>query len=89
MIDFNTTKEDAEIIGKIVYLAVKRQIIMPSNKLSLTMDIEAAHMTNPLRLEDLLNADEYSFYHDIAGILYHINRKTGELDDHFLPRDSK
>jgi hypothetical protein len=30
--------------------------------------------------------DDDNFYHDIIGIQNNMNRKTGQLDQHFLPR---
>jgi hypothetical protein len=51
------------------------------------MDIEAAHCNgNPLKLKELLEADDSNFMHDVLGIRRHINRKTGELEDCFVPR---
>lgn len=59
---------------------------MPIDRLSATMDIAAAHLKTPLRLEDLQKADEFNFKHDVYGIMNHINRNTGELNDFFTPR---
>lgn len=51
------------------------------------MDITATHCNgNPLRLDDLLNADAFQFAHDIGGIRRHLNRETGKLEDCFVPR---
>ena len=43
---------------------------------------------NPLRLHDLLNADDLNFAHDVWGIRSKIDRTTGKLTDHFSPRYS-
>jgi len=87
MITWSTTKEDYEVITEIVKraksLGVERDI------LSLNMDICAAHENCPLRLEDLLKADNFEFLHDVYGIIRHLNRKTGELENLFLPRFAK
>lgn len=56
------------------------------NRGSLEMDLSATHVTTPLRLNDLLAADNFNFIHDIAGIMRHLDRSTGQLQDHFLPR---
>ncbi len=40
----------------------------------------------PLRLADLLAADDFNFAHDVFGIMRHIDRRTGRLDNHFVPR---
>lgn len=56
--------------------------------LDLDMDITAAHIANPLKLEALLNADDFNFNHDICGIRANINRDSGEMNNCFLPRFS-
>ena len=53
------------------------------------MDISGCHLSNPLDLDKLLDADDFNFMHDVLGIMKHIDRKTGELRDFFLPRFSK
>jgi len=50
---------------------------------SLVMDLEIA---GPLRLQEMLNSDDENFTHDIFGIYRHLNRKTGELENCFVPR---
>lgn len=53
------------------------------------MDITACHANgNPLKLDELLAADEFNFTHDVFGIRRHLNRKTGKLEDYFSPRYS-
>jgi hypothetical protein len=57
--------------------------------IELSMDITACHLNgNKLRLEDLFNADEFNFSHDILGISMNINRETGKLNNCFVPRFS-
>lgn len=52
-----------------------------------TMNLSACHASgNPLRLSDLLQADDFNFAHDIFGIDRHINRATGKLENFFSPR---
>lgn len=54
------------------------------------MDILACHANgNPLRLDELLTADEFNFSHDVWGIRRHINRETEKLGGCFSPRFSK
>ena len=54
------------------------------------MDITACHVNgNPLRLDELLAADEFNFAHDVFGIRRHIDRETGKLGNCFSPRFSK
>lgn len=51
------------------------------------MDITATHANGcPLRLDDLLAADEFNFGHDVFGIRNCLDRKTGKLMRNFLPR---
>jgi hypothetical protein len=52
----------------------------------LRMDIIATHLICPLRLQEMLDADDSNFVHDIAGIERHLNRRTFKLEDCFLPR---
>lgn len=49
------------------------------------MDLENADNTFNLRLEDLLNADDLNFAHDIIGIVNNINRETKDFG-FFVPR---
>jgi len=51
-----------------------------------SMDLTAAHTVCPLKLEQLLAADDANFSHDVFGIRRHLNRETGVIEDCFLPR---
>lgn len=93
-ISFNVTKQEALLISKVakraVRLASKNNV--DYDFMSADMDITACHANGcPLRLGELLNADEGDFGHDVFGIRRFIDRETGKLTDHFLPRyyDSK
>ncbi len=89
--NWNASKSETETITKIAKRAVQ---VANSNGISLDfmdtqMDIAACHLNgNPLKLEDLYNADDLNFAHDIFGIKRHLNRNNGELEDCFLPRFS-
>lgn len=51
------------------------------------MDITAVHANGtPLRLCDLLLADDANFGHDVFGIRRYLNRNTGQLTSCFVPR---
>lgn len=51
------------------------------------MDISACHANGcPLRLSELLDADDFNFAHDFFGIRRHMDRTTGNLTDCFVPR---
>lgn len=62
----------------------------PAPKLhELVMDLTAVHANGcPLRLDELLEAPDGDFMHDVTGIRRHIDRDTGKLTDCFLPRYS-
>ena len=50
------------------------------------MDITYAHEDTPLRLEELLAADDVNFAHDVGGIARHLDHETLVLGDCFVPR---
>ena len=57
------------------------------NPRDITLDLVVVHLKScPLRLADMLAADDSNFIHDIVGIERHLNRRTFELEDCFLPR---
>lgn len=89
-INFKASKQDAGTIEAIVLRAENlRETIngQETDRLSLTMDLTATHLNGtPLCLADLLAADDFNFAHDVFGIERHINRRTGKLQNCFLPR---
>ena len=86
MITFSATRYEIEIINKIGNRAVK--MFPQLSKMDTVMDLEAVHSSNPLRLSDLLSADDGNFGHDVLGIRQNLNRQTGELENFFVPRYS-
>ena len=85
MIDWGkTSREDIDVIDRIVKRARKHGI--NREVIYLHMDLCAAHITCPLKLEELLEANTFDFVHDVVGIVNHLNRETGELEDCFVPR---
>ena len=82
------TKTESESVSKILTraAAMARNSAIPFDKMTLEMDLAATHAHTPLRLDDLLEADDFNFGHDIFGIMGHIDRTTGKLQDCFLPR---
>lgn len=85
-----TVKEDYELINKIVLRAL---VLCAKNgvqydRMTAFMDISATHEFQPLRLADLLAADEFNFAHDVLGIRENMDRKVGRLANCFLPRFS-
>jgi hypothetical protein len=91
MIKWNRiTRNEDPIIENIVQRLVKYgyEAGCPVDRMPASMDIRAAHLAHPLRLAELLAADEFNFKHDVYGILNHIDRNTGEMKDFFCPRFS-
>ncbi len=91
MLKWNTdklvTSVEAEIAKRAVLLAEKAGI--KYSQMDAMMDIDACHCNgNPLRMGDLLVADEFNFAHDIFGIRANLNRHTGQLENCFVPRFS-
>lgn len=89
-INWNASKEDIDIIFAIVDRAIesiKKNTGRELDRVSLAMDLTATHLNGtPLRLADLLAADEYNFAHDVVGIINNMNRRTGKPENCFLPR---
>jgi len=93
MIDFSkikTSKKEMELIAKIVDRVINKvreeEVQMPIPRASLMMDLTVVHHKYSLRLNDMLEGGDFDFFHDIYGIIKHLDRETGELKDCFLPR---
>jgi hypothetical protein len=87
MIDWNKIKkEETIIIHKIAHRAVQIVPDAGCSLLDIEMDVTACHIYNPLKLQDLLDAPDGDFGHDIFGIARFLNRETGKLGCSFLPR---
>jgi hypothetical protein len=90
MIDWKKiSKADYALIDKIVDRALQLEYIELGEKQSLEMDIAAAHLHKPLRLEELLRAPRADFGHDVHGIRAYIDRETGAMTEHFVPRAAR
>lgn len=88
-VSFDVTATDQELIHQITKRAkeIAKREGLRVDQLGLNMDLTACHANGtPLRLADLLNADEGSFGHDVFGIRRFLDRTTGRLTGHFLPR---
>lgn len=90
-ISFDVSCSDAGIIKAIseraVEVAFKYRPDSEFDFMSCQMDITATHANgNPLRLLDLLEADDFNFGHDVFGIERHLDRNTGKLMHGFSPR---
>lgn len=91
-INWDTTKEDTELIQKIAERATilygANGVIVDST--AIRMDITACHLNGtPLRLQELLQSTDFSFAHDISGINLAIDRNSGLLTRGFRPRFAK
>ncbi|MBP1296650.1 DUF6874 family protein [Bradyrhizobium elkanii] len=91
-VSFSCTEQEGKVARAI---ARRARALLLDHKvdrdvLDITMDIVATHCNgNPLRLDDLLAADDVNFLHDLGGIARHLNRETGKLGNHFSPRFSQ
>lgn len=92
-ISFKTTKSEAAAISHIVDRAekiLKREVPNAAadfDRMSARMDITAAHANgSPLDLTRLCDADDFNLLHDFLGIQRHLDRSTGRLSGHFVPR---
>ena len=95
MIKWEATKEEIQTIGNIVdrYMEFHHSLGIPKKlqrpRMDLLMDVEACHCNGcKLNLKGLLEAKDFDFIHDLVGIQEHIDRRTGQLQDYFLPRYS-
>ena len=89
MISFKTTATEQEMISSIAERAIRaaRKVSIEYPFVDAMMDITAVHANGmPLRLAELLEADDFDFNHDIFGIRRHLDRQTGTLRDCFVPR---
>ena len=83
-VSFYTTTAESDLILKIVERSMVR------DRLSLNMDLSACHANGcALDFEKLLAADDFTFFHDVGGIVKNMNRSTGKLNNCFLPRCAK
>ena len=84
-VSFSVSVTESRLITKIARRAA--ELIPTSDFISLEMDITAVHANGcELELERMLAASDLDFSHDIHGIRRNLNRKTGELENYFLPR---
>lgn len=97
MISFDVTTREAEVINRIALRmkALVAKVSHPEKARKVQdyqMDVTAVHANGcPLKLEELLAADDFNFFHDLAGIERHLDRNdrsptAGQLLDCFLPR---
>ncbi|MCR4362126.1 hypothetical protein JDW21_18895 [Bacillus subtilis] len=78
-------KETFLNIVEIAKRAEEKNLLM-FDRMSLIMDLECVNEEFNLRLEDLLNADDFNFAHDIIGIQNNLNREERKMENLFVPR---
>ena len=91
MINWTNNREEMDIESKIADRAIAkaREFGIQYDKMTAVMDIDACHCNgNPLRLQELLCADDTDFGHDVFGIRKYLDRQTGKLTQCFVPRYS-
>lgn len=87
VVSFSITFEDSALVHKIVRRAKRESLLGGRTLKDLNMDLVATHANGcPLDFIRLLDADLFNFSHDIAGIVRHLDRSTGQLTNCFLPR---
>ena len=89
-VSFTCTRSDFQLIEKIVNRALALCAQLggdPCQRQDLMMDVIAVHVNGtPLRLRELLWADDASFGHDVFGIRRFLNRDDATLTQCFTPR---
>lgn len=89
ILNWKTSPEDRATIVQIAERAVSVYSVYGQDvdQEEVEMDITATHNNGtPLRLSEMLAADDFNLMHDIGGIYKHINRDTGKLEGFFVPR---
>jgi hypothetical protein len=91
IMNWKVSKEEHALIDRIAERAkqIARRQGVEYSWHHATMDVTACHANgNPLRLSDLLAADDFNFTHDVFGIAAHLDHETGRLTGCFRPRYS-
>lgn len=96
-ISFDVTEQDLDLIDKLVSRAVlmglARGPVMPEHwykRDTMLLDLVAVNANGcPMDFAAMLEADDFNFTHDVAGIARHMDRDTGKLKDCFCPRFAK
>lgn len=77
--------KDTETIHQIVARA-KGKNLVGNSPVSLEMDLHCANDEFNLRLDELLEADDFNFSHDIVGIQNNLDREQCKMTNLFVPR---
>jgi hypothetical protein len=89
-VSFAASRTEYDLVDRIVQRAIDEGVIPddPEERKTLSMDLIATHVNGcPLNLLKLSEwPEKFDFAHDIVGIQRHINRRSGKLENCFLPR---
>lgn len=83
--EFHNLGNEIDLMGDIAKRADEMNLLM-FDRMSLIMDLEVATREFNLRLEELLNADNFNFSHDVVGIQQNIDRENVKMNGVFVPR---
>jgi hypothetical protein len=70
-------------------LSIAHEAGIRPRRLDLFMALCFAHRAMPLDLDLLAKAPDVDLAHDVFGILRHIDPKTGNMRDYFVPRTAR
>ena len=88
-LDWDLCPADRAVIKQIArrYKALAARHDERVNAFEIEMDVACVHLNVvALRLDDLLKADDFNFWHDVGGIHALLDRETGTLAARFRPR---
>lgn len=86
-VSFDVSAADAQLIARLADRAARMYGLSVEKRQVIEMDVTATHANGCLLdLQKLLDADDFNFSHDVAGIYRHLDRETGALTWCFLPR---
>ena len=82
------TRREGDLIARIVDRAIflASEVNVRPGRINLFIGLGIAYRHMPLNLDLLLEIDDANFAHDVFGIMRHLDPKTGELRDCFVPR---
>lgn len=83
-LDLGVTDEERGWISDIVERAEEADLVNPTDRLALMMQLAAVHKQRPIDLEALLHvATDHEFAHDILGVVNKMDAETGALAGDF------
>lgn len=86
MVDWNKASDNTVKMAHAIARRARDEGIIKGSTMDLEMDITAAATVLPMKLNELYKEKTFNFFHDVCGIMRHIDRDTGNLMHCFLPR---